>query len=159
MTCSYSEEEEEEEEEEGDGNSGSSRLLLACMGLLCNRKSLPFLPHRGPCPHQDTLGEWSSNWTSASTPTFRVRHICAVHRAHSCRWQPYWTCEQGDPEWGFLSPPATRPLPQASPQTFQGFSSLFCIMGMLVISPSGSSENEMKKQVWKSGWRVLMLTE
>lgn len=58
-----------------------------------------------------------------------------------------------------LLPPQLWPLPL---QTLLGFSFLFCIMRMLVLSSSGNSEDEMREQMWKSrveGFDVNQMTK
>lgn len=143
MNCSFCEEEGEEVA------IGKFWLFLACRGLLCNRKRLGFLPHRGPCPPPGHF--WGVKWeVGCSSGT----HIIAVDGS------PAGPKSRETPG-GFsrLPAPSPSPPPLAYSRTFLSFSFLCCLMGVLVFSSSGSSENEMKDQVWKSGWRVLMLTK
>jgi hypothetical protein len=142
--------EAEETEEEGEEvGIGKFWLFLACRGLLCNRKRLGFHPHRGPCPPPGHF--WGVKWEVGSSSG---THVIAVNGS------PAGPKSRETPG-GFsrLPAPSPSPPPLAYSRTFLSFSFLCCLMGVLVFSSSGSSENEMKDQVWKSGWRVLMLTK
>lgn len=47
--------------------------------------------------------------------------------------------------------PPSQPLTPAGPQTLVGFCFFFCKMGVLGLSSSGSSKDEMREQMWESG--------
>ena len=146
MTCSFC---EEEGEEVGIGEFWKLQAFPVCRGLLCNRKRLGFLPHRGPCSPPGHF--WGVKWEMNRNSCTHLRAVDGGPAGPKSRETP----------GGFskLPAPSTSPSPPAYSQTFLSFSFLFCIMGMLVFSSSDSSENETKEQVWKSGWRVLMLTK
>ena len=135
------------------GNSGSSRLFLACRRLFCNRKRLGFLPHRGPCPPPGHF--WGVKWEMDSSSCTRLIAVDGSPAGPKSRETPRRVFS---PLRG-LPTPSTSLVPPVYSQTFLSFSFLFCIMGGACLLSLGSSENEMKEQVWKSGWRVLMLTK